>query len=71
MKKANLTDRQNEVLLFIRHFIEEKRYPPSIREIMAGLSMSSTNGTRKHLQVLESKGHINLTPGIARGISLR
>ena len=53
-----LTDRQLEVLRFISNEIEERGYPPTIREIGEALDIRSTNGVNDHLKALEKKGFL-------------
>ncbi|MDH5326570.1 MAG: transcriptional repressor LexA [Gammaproteobacteria bacterium] len=64
----DLTERQVEVLDYIRSMIEINGMPPTVAEIAAALQLSSTNGVRGHLQALERKGAIELYPGTSRGI---
>jgi repressor LexA len=64
-----LTERQREVLEFIARTIEERGYPPSLREICEEMGISSTRGALRHLQALERKGYISRTPG-ARALRL-
>jgi repressor LexA len=56
--KAPLTDRQRAVLEFISHSIEERGYPPTLREIGEHLGIRSTNGVNDHLKALEKKGYL-------------
>lgn len=65
-----LTQRQLQVIDFIRNTIEEQGMPPTVAEIAAGLGLNSTNGVRGHLQALERKGAIELIPNASRGIRL-
>jgi repressor LexA len=53
-----LTSRQEEVLAFINTCIEERGYPPTMREIGQHLGISSTNGVNDHLKALERKGFL-------------
>lgn len=53
-----LTERQREVLEFIRSFIVQNGMAPTLREIGAGLGIGSTNGVSEHLWALEKKGAI-------------
>ena len=53
-----LTARQREVLEVIGEYIAEKGYPPSIRDLMPRLGISSLRGVTIHLQALEKKGWI-------------
>jgi len=65
-----LTERQREVLEFIRKTVIAKGYPPSIREIGQNFGIRSTNGVRGILQALERKGEIRRSPMLSRGIEL-
>ncbi len=53
-----LTDRQCEVFDAIRNYCAENGYPPSIRELMPMLGVSSLRGVTIHLDALERKGWI-------------
>ncbi|MBX3252126.1 MAG: transcriptional repressor LexA [Myxococcales bacterium] len=53
-----LTDRQRIVLDFIRASIDERGFPPTLREIGNHLGIRSTNGVNDHLRALERKGYL-------------
>jgi repressor LexA len=53
-----LTDRQQQVLHYIRQSIHERGYPPTLREIGAHMGIRSTNGVNDHLRALERKGYL-------------
>ena len=53
-----LTQRQHQVLEFIRQSITERGYPPTLREIGAHMGIRSTNGVNDHLRALERKGYL-------------
>src|SRR4029077_14943031 len=53
-----LTDRQNQVLVYIRQSIHDRGYPPTLREIGAHMGIRSTNGVNDHLRALERKGYL-------------
>lgn len=53
-----LTDRQQQVLHYIRQSINERGYPPTLREIGAHMGIRSTNGVNDHLRALERKGYL-------------
>jgi repressor LexA len=53
-----LTDRQQQVLRYIRDSIVERGYPPTLREIGAHMGIRSTNGVNDHLRALERKGYL-------------
>jgi SOS-response transcriptional repressor LexA len=53
-----LTARQEQTLDFIRKSIEERGYPPTLREIGEYMGIRSTNGVNDHLRALEKKGYL-------------
>lgn len=67
--KSFLTPRQREVLEFLKEYISERGYPPTLREIARELGIKWTKGIEKHLQALEKKGYIKRFPG-ARSIEI-
>jgi len=66
---TGLTDRQLEVLRFIAREIEERGYPPTIREIGEALDIRSTNGVNDHLKALERKGFLTRDPVKSRALN--
>lgn len=65
----NLTKRQIEVLSFIREYLDEHRYPPTIREI-AGYFKISAKGAYDHVKALEKKEQIRCNMNRSRTIEL-
>ena len=63
-----LNDRAREILSFIQRFARERGYPPTIREIGKEYGISSTNGVRYYLNLLEKEGHLKRSNRISRGI---
>src|ERR1700754_1551160 len=53
-----LTDRQQQVLKYIKDSITDRGYPPTLREIGAHMGIRSTNGVNDHLRALERKGYL-------------
>src|SRR6266480_3748191 len=53
-----LTDKQDRILKFIVEYVNDKGYPPSIREIGNAFGISSLRGVTVHLDALERKGYI-------------
>jgi len=53
-----LTDKQERILTFIVEYVNDKGYPPSIREIGNHFEISSLRGVTVHLDALERKGYI-------------
>ena len=65
-----LSDKQRRILDFIRQFLQEHPYPPSVREIQWGCNISSTSVVDYNLRRLQRDGHIARSPEISRGIEL-
>ena len=65
-----LTKRQKEILDFISDFIEYNGYSPSMEEIAEHFHFASLNAVFKHLEALESRGHLHRDSNRARSIEL-
>jgi repressor LexA len=65
-----LSSKQQAILRFIRDFIHEKDYPPSIRDIQDGCGISSTSVVDYNLKALERSGHIKRDREVSRAIEL-
>jgi len=65
-----LKQRAQDIYSFIRRFRREQGSAPTIREIGNAFEITSTNGVRYYLELLEREGYIRHTPGISRGIVL-
>jgi repressor LexA len=53
-----LTSRQKEILDYISLSIDERGFPPTLREIGQHFGIRSTNGVNDHLKALEKKGYL-------------
>ena len=62
--------KQLEVLRFIHERVEDKGYPPTVREIGEAVNLSSTSTVHGHLSRLEKKGWILRDPTKPRAIEL-
>ena len=67
---SELSTKQSQIMEFIRGFIEEKDYPPSIRDIQFGCGISSTSVVDYNLRRLEEKGLLRRDREVSRGIEL-
>jgi repressor LexA len=67
---ARISPRRQQILSFIREFIDRKGYPPTVRDILHSCHISSPAVVQHHLKVLENEGHISHEPGIRRSITL-
>lgn len=65
-----LSGKQSQILDFLRTFIEEKDYPPSIRDIQEGCGISSTSVVDYNLRKLEEKNCIRRDREVSRGIEI-
>lgn len=65
-----LTERQQEVFDFIRDFIEDTGFPPTLREMQDYIGVTSPNGILCHLKALEKKGFIAREGHTARAIRI-
>ncbi len=57
-KNDNLTNRQKEILTFIKQYYAENNYPPSIREICANFDLRSPATVHTHVQKLIEKNYL-------------
>lgn len=71
MRRPSPTNRTRQnILKFIRDFIAEKGYAPTVRDILRGCKISSTAVVQHHLNVLEREGYIHRDPEVFRSIQL-
>jgi repressor LexA len=66
----NLTNRQKDVLNYVKSYIVEHGYPPTVREIGKALNISSPATIHAHLKNLEKKGIIRKDNSKNRAIEL-
>lgn len=58
------------ILDFMRNFVQQKGYSPTIGEIQRALNISSKSVVKYHLDALEEEGLIDREPKVARGIEV-
>ena len=68
--KRELTDRQRQILDFIRAEIHRRGYPPSVREIGEAVGLSSSATVHSHLAALEAKGLLRRDPSKPRALEV-
>ena len=68
MKK--LSDKQHDIIRFIDRFLDDRGYPPTIRDIQAGCGISSTSVVDYNLKILEREGYLRRHAEVSRGIEL-
>ncbi len=69
-KKMTPGVKQQQILDFIKEFIIERGFPPSVREICNAVKLSSTSTVHSHLQALEEKGYLKRDGAKSRTIEL-
>jgi repressor LexA len=70
MRKPGYSKTRERILKFIRDFIDDRGYAPTVRDIVKGCGLSSTAVVQHHLNVLERQGHIQRDPTVFRSIQL-
>jgi repressor LexA len=65
-----LTERQQEVLKFIRECVAADGLPPTRAEIAQALGFNSPNAAEQHVKALVNKGALEWVPGASRGLRL-
>ncbi len=64
-----ITERQREVLEFVKRYLREHHYPPTFREISRGFGIS-VKGAYDHIKALERKGYVGLNHHRSRTIEV-
>ncbi len=62
------TGRQAEILIFIEDHLQRHGYPPTVREIGAGVGLASPSTVHRHLEKLEAGGHLRRDPSKPRAM---
>lgn len=70
MPAGHITDKQREILEFIKSEILRKGYPPAVREICEAVHLKSTSSVHSHLETLEKNGFIRRDPTKPRAIEI-
>jgi repressor LexA len=67
---TGLTPRQQRILATLRDSIEQRGYPPSIREIGETVGLASSSSVAHQLRALEAKGFIKRDPNRPRALEV-
>ena len=65
-----LSQKQFEILEYMKKAVREKGYPPSVRAICDAVGLKSTSTVHGHLERLERKGYIRRDPAKPRAIEI-
>jgi len=67
---VQLSERQQNIMHFLKVFALDNGYPPTIRQIGAAVSITSTSVVNYNLNILQKAGYISRDPTVSRGIRL-
>jgi len=70
MKTDKISDKQKQILSFLKQEILTRGFPPSVREICAAVGLKSTSSVHAHLAQLEKAGYIRRDPDKSRTIEI-
>ena len=70
MTYGKITNKQREVLEYLKQHVLQKGYPPSVREICDAVGLKSTSSAHAHLESLERNGYIRKDPTKPRAIEI-
>ena len=70
MSQQNITEKQKEILEYIKSEILKRGFPPAVREICEAVHLKSTSSVHSHLATLERKGYIRRDPTKPRAIEI-
>ena len=70
MEYGRITDKQREILEYIKQEILNKGYPPTVREMCDAVHLKSTSSIHSHLESLEKNGYIRRDPSKPRTIEI-
>ena len=70
MTYGKITNKQREVLEYLKQQVLQKGYPPSVREICDAVGLKSTSSVHSHLEALEKNGYIRRDATKPRAIEI-
>ena len=70
MVELNLTKRQREIFDFVKTYVGEHGYPPTVRDIGQAIGLTSSSTVHAHLGNLEKLGLLRRDPTKPRAIEL-
>ena len=70
MAYGKISEKQKEILEFLKKEIINKGYPPAVREICKAVHLKSTSSVHSHLESLEKNGYIRRDPAKPRAIEI-
>lgn len=70
MATGKISEKQREILEYIKQEILQRGYPPAVREICEAVHLKSTSSVHSHLETLEKNGFIRRDPTKPRAIEI-
>jgi repressor LexA len=70
MVELNLTKRQQEIFDFVKRYVSEHGYPPTVRDIGKAIGLTSSSTVHAHLANLEKLGLLRRDPTKPRAIEV-
>lgn len=70
MAYGRISDKQKEILEYMKQEILNKGYPPTVRDICEAVNLKSTSSVHSHLETLEKNGYIRRDPTKPRAIEI-
>ena len=70
MEFGKITQKQSEILEYMKNEILNRGFPPSVREICEAVHLKSTSSVHSHLETLEKNGYIRRDPTKPRAIEI-
>lgn len=70
MEYGRISDKQREILEYMKQEILNKGYPPTVRELCDAVHLKSTSSIHSHLETLEKNGYIRRDPSKPRAIEI-
>jgi len=70
MSYGKISEKQNEILEYMKNEILNRGFPPSVREICEAVHLKSTSSVHAHLESLEKNGYIRRDPTKPRAIEI-
>ncbi len=70
MSYGKISNKQQEILDYIKNEILNRGFPPAVREICEAVNLRSTSSVHSHLESLEKNGYIRRDPTKPRAIEI-
>jgi repressor LexA len=69
--ETELTPNQNKVFDYLKGYVRNKGFPPTLREIASHFGLKGPRAPQKTIAILERKGYLRKVPGGSRAIEIQ